>query len=53
MMIPPKRPPVADTEKNRQICRKYCRICPNYKAHSREKYQPSELFCACELPVSG
>ena len=38
---------VEDTEENRQICRKYCRICPNYKKHSLEKYQPNELFCAC------
>jgi len=38
---------VVDTEENRQICRKYCKICPNYKAHSLERYQPTELFCAC------
>ena len=38
---------VEDTEENRQICRKYCRICPNYKHHSFGQYQPNELFCAC------
>jgi hypothetical protein len=37
---------VPDTEENRQICRKYCKICQNYKHHSLEKYQPTELFCA-------
>ena len=38
---------VEDTEENRQICRKYCKICQNYKRHSLEKYQPAELFCSC------
>ncbi|MCX6689894.1 MAG: DUF2769 domain-containing protein [Methanoregula sp.] len=38
---------VEDTEENRQICRKYCKICPNFKHHSLERYQPNELFCAC------
>ncbi|MEI6293146.1 MAG: DUF2769 domain-containing protein [Methanomicrobiales archaeon] len=38
---------VPDTEENRQICRKYCTICENYKRHSLDKYQPTELFCSC------
>jgi hypothetical protein len=37
---------VPDTEAYRQICKKYCKICQNYKHHSPEKYQPAELFCA-------
>jgi hypothetical protein len=42
------KPPVVEiTEENRQICRKYCTICQNYKKHSLETYQPSELFCGC------
>ncbi|MDO8871285.1 MAG: DUF2769 domain-containing protein [Methanoregula sp.] len=44
-MINPARNIPEDTEENRQICRQYCKICPNYKAHSLEKYQPTELFC--------
>jgi hypothetical protein len=43
---------VEDTEENREICRKYCKICPNYKRHSLEKYQPVELFCACGMSSS-
>lgn len=46
-MINPPRPVVDDTEANRQICRKYCRICPNYTHHRLDQYQPGELFCAC------
>ncbi len=45
-MINPHKDTVEDTEENREICRKYCRICPNYKAHSLEKFQPDELFCS-------
>jgi hypothetical protein len=37
---------VEDTEENRQICRKYCTICQNYKRYSLEKYQPDGLFCS-------
>lgn len=46
-MINPAKNIPEDTEENRQICRKYCTICPNYKAHSLGKYQPTELFCGC------
>ena len=46
-MINPHKDTVEDTEENRQICRKYCKVCPNYKHHSLEKYPPGELFCAC------
>ncbi|MEI7857404.1 MAG: DUF2769 domain-containing protein [Methanomicrobiales archaeon] len=45
-MINPARNIPEDTEENRQICSKYCKICPNYKAHQLEKFQPDELFCA-------
>ena len=37
-----KPPVVENTEENRQICRKYCTICQNYKRHSLEKHQPTE-----------
>jgi hypothetical protein len=40
------KPVVEDTEENRQICRKYCTICQNYKRHSLGNYQPTELFCS-------
>jgi len=46
-MLDSHHPVVADTEENRQICRKYCRNCQNYKYHHLEKNQPAELFCAC------
>jgi len=46
IMINPAKNIPEDTEENREICRKYCTICPNYKGHSLEKYQPTELFCA-------
>jgi hypothetical protein len=42
-----KPPVVENTEENRQICRKYCVNCQNYKHHSLEKHQPTELFCGC------
>jgi hypothetical protein len=45
-MFDSTKPVVEDSEENRQICRKYCRICQNYRHHSLEKYQPDELFCA-------
>ena len=38
---------VEDTEENRQLCRKYCTNCQNYRHHNLGKYQPTELFCAC------
>jgi hypothetical protein len=44
-MFDSTRPVVENNEENRQICRKYCTICQNYKRHSLEKYQPTELFC--------
>lgn len=37
---------VEDTEENRQICRKYCGVCPTFKQNSLEKFQPDTLFCA-------
>ena len=40
-------PVVEDTEENRATCRKYCKNCQNYRKHSLEKFQPTELFCAC------
>ena len=46
-MFSSSKPVVENTEENRQICRKYCTICQNYKHHSLEKYQPTELFCGC------
>ncbi len=46
-MFSSTKPVVENTEENRQICRKYCTICQNYKRHSLEKYQPTELFCGC------
>ena len=45
-MLSPKKDTVEDTEENRQICRTYCTICQNYKRHSLENYQPTELFCS-------
>ena len=45
-MFSPGKDTVEDTEENREICRKLCTICPNYRTHSPEKYQPTELFCA-------
>ena len=41
-MINPSKSIPEDTEENQEICRKYCTICPNYKTHSLEKYQPTE-----------
>jgi len=45
-MIPKGKTVVDDTEENREVCRKYCTICPSYKTHHYEKYQPTEFFCA-------
>jgi len=45
-MFESKQPVVEDTEENRQLCRKYCVNCQNYKKHSLEQHQPTELFCA-------
>ena len=42
-----KPPVVENTEENRLTCRKYCTICQNYRRHSLEKHQPTELFCGC------
>jgi hypothetical protein len=41
------KPVVENTEENKKICRKYCTICQNYKRHSLENYQPTELFSGC------
>lgn len=46
-MLSPRKEGVEDTEENRQICRKYCPNCQNYRRHSLEKHEPKELFCAC------
>ena len=40
---------VEDTEENRQICRKYCGVCPSYKYNALEKFQPDSLFCARQI----
>ncbi|WML68173.1 MAG: hypothetical protein METHP_01761 [Methanoregula sp. SKADARSKE-2] len=40
------KPVIEDNEENRAICRKYCRNCQNYRKHTLEKFQPTELFCA-------
>jgi hypothetical protein len=45
-MIDSTKPVVEDTEENRQLCRKYCVNCQNYRIHSLEKHQPTELFCS-------
>jgi Protein of unknown function (DUF2769) len=37
---------VEDTEENRQICRKYCGVCPTYRHNALERFQPDSLFCA-------
>jgi hypothetical protein len=37
---------VEDTEENRQICRKYCWVCPSFRHNSLEKFQPDTLFCS-------
>jgi hypothetical protein len=46
MFDSPNKPVVEDTEENRQICRKYCTNCQNYRRHDLSKYQPDVLFCA-------
>jgi hypothetical protein len=45
-MLSPRKETPDDNEENRQICRKYCPNCQNYRRHSLENYQPTELFCA-------
>ena len=37
---------VEDTEENRQICRKYCGVCPTFRHNSLEQSEPGILFCA-------
>lgn len=37
---------VEDTEENRQICMKYCGICPTYKRNSLGQSEPDSLFCS-------
>jgi hypothetical protein len=37
---------VEDSEENRQICRKYCGVCPSYKQNALGQSQPDVLFCA-------
>jgi len=44
-MIPRRENVPEDTEENREICRKYCTICPTYRAHHFENCEPKELFC--------
>jgi hypothetical protein len=39
-------PALEDTEENRQICRKYCGVCPTFRHNSLEKSNPDSLFCA-------
>ncbi len=46
-MFDSTRPVVENTDENRQICRKYCTICQNYRRHSLDTHQPTELFCSC------
>jgi len=45
-MFDSKQPHVEDTEENRQICRKYCTNCQNYKKHDLHRNEPKELFCS-------
>jgi hypothetical protein len=47
MFTTSNKPVIKNTEENKKICRKYCTICQNYKHHSLEKFQPTELFCGC------
>jgi Protein of unknown function (DUF2769). len=37
---------IEDTDENRQICMKYCGICPNYQKNCLDRHQPESLFCA-------
>ncbi|MDD1703461.1 MAG: DUF2769 domain-containing protein [Methanoregula sp.] len=37
---------IEDTDENRQICMKYCGICPNYRKNNLGQHQPDCLFCA-------
>jgi hypothetical protein len=37
---------VMDTEENRQICRKFCGVCPTYQRNALDQSQPDTLFCA-------
>jgi len=46
-MFESARPVVENTAENREICRKYCTICQNYRKHSLGQHQPTELFCSC------
>ena len=43
---------VEDTEENRQICRKYCGVCPTYQRNSLEQSRPDSLFCARGMSVA-
>ena len=45
-MLDSNKPVVEDTEENRQICRKYCTNCQNYRKHALGDHQPTGLFCA-------
>ena len=45
-MIPATADVPPDTEENREICRKYCTICPTYKANHLEQHEPDVLFCS-------
>jgi hypothetical protein len=48
-MIPRRENVPEDTEENREICRKYCTICPTYRAHHFENCEPKELFSKHQL----
>ena len=37
---------VEDTAGNVEICKKYCGICPTYKANHLQDSPPQILFCA-------
>jgi hypothetical protein len=37
---------VEDTEENREICRKFCGVCPTYQRNSLGQSDPDSLFCA-------
>jgi hypothetical protein len=37
---------VEDTGENRQVCLKYCGVCPTYRRNTLEASQPDILFCS-------
>ncbi len=44
-MFEANKPVVEITDENKQLCRKYCPNCQNYKRHNLGAFQPTELFC--------